>query len=112
MLCVVLLCRSNHQVGQDGQRHVLKRNSSPMEQFQIKMIPCLNQWCDFLCVKFLVIGLPDTLFQFFFCKICQEQLHNLVCRFLIGHARKLFYRHVQGRQFFRHKQPAVICKAF
>ena len=70
ILCYVVFpgC-SCQQVRQNGKRHILKRNGSSVEKFQVISIPHLDQRRNYICVKLLVICTINTVLQFFFGKI-------------------------------------------
>lgn len=54
-----------------------------MEQFHVISIIYFYERRNFFCVKFAVICFINTVFQFLFCKICQELLHYEICDLLI-----------------------------
>ena len=72
-------------MGQDGERHILKGDGLSVKQFQIVGTVRKDQRCDFLGVKFFVIGVFDAGFQFIFGIIRQIQLHHRIGYFGIGH---------------------------
>ena len=104
-------CRG-HQMRQYGKRHILKRNRRPMKQLQIPGAVRLCQRGNFFSIKFAVISLCNTVFQLFFCIICQIQLHDLIRSLLITHTCIFFQSFVQRRNPLRNKQPAVIRQPF
>ena len=73
---------------QNGKCHVLERDRCAVEQLQIVNTVCFCQRCNFLCVKFCIVCVCNTVFQFIFCKVGKKTAHYLVCHFLIAHSRK------------------------
>ena len=46
-------------------------------------------------VKFCIVCVCNTVFQFIFCKVGKKTAHHLVCHFLIAHSRKFFHGNIQ-----------------
>ena len=86
---VLLSCRG-HQVGQDGQGHILKGDRAPVEQLQVVGPARLGQGRDLFCVKFTIIGVFDAALQLFLCIVGEEELHHLVGSLLIRHLSQFF----------------------
>ena len=109
-LALVFPGRRQHQVGQNGQGHVLERDGGAMEQLQIPDTPRLHKRSQLLRVKLGVIRLPDTVLQFLPGEIRQKQLHHLIGSLPIIHLCQLSQAPVQGRNMIRHKQSPVLRK--
>ena len=69
--------------------------AAAVEQLQIVNTVCFCQRCNFLCVKFCIVCVCNTVFQFIFCKVGKKTAHYLVCHFLIAHSRKFFHGNIQ-----------------
>ena len=82
-LHAVLLCRSRHQMGQNGKRHVLKGNGRSMKQLQEKGSVSFLKRSDLPGIEFAVIGPGNAFSQLCFRIIRQEDLHDLKCKLLI-----------------------------
>ena len=103
-------CR--HQMWKDRKCHILECNRCAVEKFQEIFSICLMKRCNLFCVKFFIICIRNTVFQFIFCKICKETTHNFICSLLICHLCKLLYRHIQLRNLSRDKQSSIFRKSF
>jgi hypothetical protein len=84
-----------NEMRQNGKCHVLERDRCAVEQLQIVNTVCFCQRCNFLCVKFCIVCVCNTVFQFIFCKVGKKTAHYLVCHFLIAHSRKFFHGNIQ-----------------
>ena len=104
--------RSGEQMRQNRQGHVLKGYGCPMEKLQIVSVICLPQRRNFLRVKFIVIGLKNTGFQFFLRKVCKIELHHLVGRLGISHLLQFLKGLIQSRNPLRHKKPSLLREPF
>ena len=103
ILHLIFLCRSSQKVRKNGKCHIFECDRCSVEQFQIISILHLRKRCNLFGIKLTVVSLCDTALQLFFCKVCQEFLHNCICGLLIGHLFELTKRHRKLRNRNRYK---------
>ena len=108
---LILLRGNGHQMGQDGERHILERDGGTMEQLQEISAVRLHKRRDLRRIKLLVVSAVDAVLQLLLCKIRQELAHNRVSCLLIAHLCQLIQTYIQCRNLHRHKQTAVRGKA-
>ena len=111
MFHAILFGSGRHQVRQDRERHIFKRDRPPVKQFQIISTILFYQRHDLVHIKRAIVGTVNTRLKFLFCKVGQKELHHFICRFLIRESGQCFQFHIQRRDRLRHKQAAIVSQS-
>ena len=93
----VLGCRRRHQIGQNRERHILKRDRGSVEQLQVPGVSGFLKRYDLTCIKLAVIGAVDTSLELLLRIIRKKKAHDCVRDALVIHGRKFLQSRIQGR---------------